>query len=105
MTANPSQLPALLLLHPEDNVFVARRAIGPNESLQIEGLELWIGAHVPLGHKIARCALPIGAAVLKYGAKIGSTTSDVAPGEHLHLHNMKSDYLPPHTRQTRPRES
>ena len=28
---------------------------------------------------------------------IGSATRDIEPGEHVHLHNMKSDYLPTYT--------
>jgi len=30
---------------------------------------------------------------------IGSATRDIAVGEHVHLHNMKSDYLPTYTRE------
>jgi hypothetical protein len=32
--------------------------------------------------------------VIKYGAPIGSATRDIAPGEYVHTHNLKSDYLP-----------
>jgi hypothetical protein len=34
--------------------------------------------------------------VLKYGAPIGSATADIAPGAHVHVHNMMSDYTPTH---------
>ena len=100
-----SALPALLLLHPSDNVFVARRALLEGETIVVDGQEITISQAVPLGHKVARWALAPGAAVLKYGAAIGSTTRPVLPGEHVHLHNMKSDYLPSHTRQTPERET
>ena len=36
---------------------------------------------------------------MKYGVSIGSALQGIHPGEHVHLHNMKSDYLPPHTRE------
>jgi hypothetical protein len=94
-----SHLPPLLLLHAEDNVFVARRTIAADETLEIDGKLVRANAVVLLGHKVARYALAPGAPVFKHGAPIGSTTRSVAAGEHLHLHNMKSDYLPSHTRQ------
>ncbi len=88
----------LLLLHPEDNVFVTCRTIAEGETVVIDERQVQVAAAVPLGHKVARHALAPGAAVLKYGACIGSATRHVRPGEHVHLHNMQSDYLPSHTR-------
>ncbi|HRJ73596.1 MAG TPA: SAF domain-containing protein [Terrimicrobiaceae bacterium] len=41
-----------------------------------------------------------GEKILKYGVPIGSATCDIAFGEHVHLHNMKSDYLPTYTLET-----
>ena len=35
--------------------------------------------------------------LLKYGVSIGSALRDIAAGEHVHLHNMQSDYLPTYT--------
>jgi hypothetical protein len=98
MQSKPS-LPPLLLLHPDDNVFVARRAICEGETIVMDNRQILISAAVPLGHKVARHELMPGSAVLKYGACIGSATCHVRPGEHVHLHNMKSDYLPSYTRQ------
>jgi len=31
--------------------------------------------------------------IIKFGAPIGSATETIDPGAHVHLHNMKSDYL------------
>lgn len=44
---------------------------------------------VPYGHKIAVTAIPAGAAVVKYGVRIGLATADIAPGEHVHVHNLR----------------
>ena len=49
---------------------------------------------IELGHKLARRALAADTRVLKYGAPIGSMKTAVARGEHVHLHNLRSDYLP-----------
>jgi L-fuconolactonase len=105
ITHSPTPLPPLLLLHPTDNVFVARRLVNAGETISVNGEVLNVSMSVPLGHKIARYALQPGTLVFKYGAPIGSMTQHVAAGDHVHLHNMKSDYLPTHTRQTRARES
>jgi hypothetical protein len=96
----PPALSPLLLLHPDDNVFVARRAILEGETILIGDRSIQVSVAVPLGHKVARRELTPGAPVLKYGACIGSATRHVRPGEHVHLHNMKSEYLPSHTRQS-----
>lgn len=48
--------------------------------------------HIPFGHKFALLALRAGDPVIKYGARIGTATQDIAPGEHVHLHNMRSDF-------------
>jgi len=90
---------ALLLLHPDDNSLVARRSLEAGEEVVIDGETIRMPQAVALGHKVARRALQPGTAILKYGAPIGSTTQPVTKGEHLHLHNLKSDYIASHTRQ------
>ena len=37
---------------------------------------------------------PAGEKIIKCRAPIGSATCPIATGAHVHLHNMKSDYLP-----------
>lgn len=45
---------------------------------------------IVLGHKIALCDIPAGAAVIKYGEPIGKTNQDIKKGEHVHIHNLKT---------------
>ena len=96
------KLPPLLLLHPDDNILVARRDIRKGERAEIDGESLTMPADVELGHKLARRALAAGARVLKYGAPIGSMNKAVARGEHVHLHNLRSDYIPSTSREIGP---
>jgi hypothetical protein len=93
------KLPALLLLHPDDNILVARRDIAAGEPVEIDGQAVSMPAAIELGHKVARRALAADTRVLKYGAPIGSMKIAVAPGEHVHLHNLRSDYLPSTSRE------
>jgi hypothetical protein len=97
LTARESKngsLPPLLLLHPDDNILVARRDIAAGERVELDGESFLIPAAVELGHKVARRTLAADTRVLKYGAPIGSMNTPVARGEHVHLHNLRSDYLP-----------
>jgi hypothetical protein len=93
------RLPPLLLLHPDDNIVVARRDIAAGEKVELDGEAFAVPAAVELGHKLARRAIEANGRVLKYGAPIGSMKTGVARGEHVHLHNLKSDYIPSTTRE------
>jgi hypothetical protein len=94
----PGKLPPLLLLHPDDNILVARRDIAAGERVELDGEPLLVPAAVELGHKLARHALAAETRVLKHGAPIGSLRTAVGRGEHVHLHNLRSDYIPSTTR-------
>ena len=93
-----SKLPPLLLLHPDDNILVARRDIAAGERVELDGESFLIPAAIELGHKLARRTLTAETRVLKYGAPIGSMKTAVARGEHVHVHNLRSDYIPSTTR-------
>ena len=45
---------------------------------------------VPIGHKVALRDLKAGDTVIKYGQDIGRILADVGPGEHVHVHNLKT---------------
>jgi (2R)-sulfolactate sulfo-lyase subunit alpha len=90
---------AVILLHPDDNVVVCRRTVIAGERISIEGsMDIIASRSVEIGHKLARFALPQFSKVIKYGAPIGSMTQAAKPGDWVHLHNMKSDYMSAHTR-------
>jgi hypothetical protein len=90
---------AAILLHADDNVVVCRRMVAAGERISIEGSsDIIASSNVEIGHKLARFALPRLSKVIKYGAPIGSMTESAEPGDWVHLHNMKSDYMSAHTR-------
>lgn len=86
--------PRLLLLHPGDSVYVLRDQIAAGEAVLVAGTAVAFPRALGLGQKIARAAIAAGEPVFKYGAPIGRATRDIAPGDHVHLHNLASDYTP-----------
>jgi (2R)-sulfolactate sulfo-lyase subunit alpha len=98
-TGAPSTLDkALLQLHGDDNILVCIKRIPALTWVLIDGQPVQLAQELPVGHKIARVSLAVGAKVVRYGAAIGSMTHAAQVGEHVHMHNMQSDYLPSHTR-------
>jgi altronate dehydratase small subunit len=87
----------LILLAPEDNCLIAAARLPAGATVEIEGERVTLAKTIELGHKVARRALAQDEKVLRYGARIGHVTGPVARGEHLHTHNLESDYLPTYT--------
>lgn len=87
----------LLLLWVDDNVLVATRQIEKGTELAIDGQLISLPQGLALGHKVARRAISAGETVTKYGAPIGHATQAIAIGEHVHLHNVASNYTATHS--------
>lgn len=88
---------SLLLMSPEDNCMIARTALAKGDTVTIDGQAVTLSQNILIGHKVARRALAVGEKVLRYGALIGSITVPVGIGEHIHTHNLESDYIPTYT--------
>jgi altronate hydrolase len=75
---------ALFQIDPRDSVATALRDLATGE--QLSGVTL--AEPVGKGHKVAVRALAAGDPVLKFGFPIGRATRAIAPGEHVHTHNV-----------------
>ncbi len=84
-------------LSPLDNIVILSRRVEAGMAIQVDGQTLTVTTPLGLGHKLAVRRIVAGEQIFKYGVPIGSATADIAPGEHVHLHNMQSDYLPTYT--------
>lgn len=89
----------LILLTPEDNCLIAAATIKVGTPLLVDGETVVLDKTLLLAHKIARRALATNEKVIRYGAPIGHVTVDVAKGDHLHMHNFVSNYLPTYTHE------
>ena len=87
----------LFKINPGDNVYVVRQSVLEGESLIIDGQTLTAKKPLGLGHKVAAQDILKGLQVIKFGIPIGSATEDILFGDHVHLHNLKSDYIPTDT--------
>jgi len=76
----------VLRIHTLDNVGVA---LCPLPQGQEAGGVTTLDA-VPAGHKIALQKIHKGEAVVKYGYSIGTATTEILPGQHVHTHNTAS---------------
>jgi altronate hydrolase len=76
-------------LRPQDNIAVARRPVPADSDLRFDGATVRVPAGVRMGHKFAVRPIKEGDAILKYGQVIGFAGRDIAPGEHVHVHNVK----------------
>ena len=103
MTAPLPDDPRLLRLHPADNVLTVIAPLAAGERLIAGGETAATSSALSLGHKIAARPIAAGEKIVKYGAPIGSATCDIARGEHVHTHNLKSDYLPTFLREDQAR--
>lgn len=82
-----------LLLDSADNCVVAIEPVMAGDEVIFEGGSLTAQSSIALGHKLAIRPVAAGAKVTKYGASIGSARVAIAKGEHIHSHNLASDYI------------
>ncbi|MBS27569.1 MAG: galactonate dehydratase [Alphaproteobacteria bacterium] len=74
-------------LNPADNVVVARAEIMPGTDIPGEGVST--NAPIPRGHKIATAPIAKGETIIKYDQIIGFASTDIKPGDHVHIDNCE----------------
>jgi altronate hydrolase len=84
---------ALIRLADQDNVAIATTNLAKGITLELEGTPVITRDPIPFAHKIAIRAIDAGAQVFKYGVPIGRAKVAIDAGQHVHVHNIKSDYV------------
>jgi altronate hydrolase len=72
-------------LHPNDDVWIVLKDVVAG-SVTPDGLR--VATDVAPGHKVARRAVTRGQPVHRYNQVIGFASADIAPGDHVHVHNL-----------------
>jgi len=75
-------------LDPRDNVAVVTVDVKSGDLIDASGIQVQATEPVPRGGKVALTAIPSGEPVLRYGEEIGLATQAIAPGQHVHTHNL-----------------
>ena len=78
--------PPAIRIHPRDNVVIARTQLLGGTALPGEGVT--VAGLVPPGHKVATQPIAAGEPVRRYDQIIGHATQAIAPGQHVHVHNL-----------------
>lgn len=79
---------SVVLLHEDDDVAVALRALGAGEHVDAGGHRVHVLADIPAGHKLAARDIGSGRRIRKYHQTIGVALRDIAAGEHVHVLNV-----------------
>ena len=78
--------PNVIRIHPADDIVIACRQLVPGTVIAAEGVS--VASLVPPGHKLAVRAIAAGAPVRRYNQIIGFARQPIAPGQHVHTHNL-----------------
>lgn len=83
----------LLFLNENDNIAVCLEDLAIGAKISQASFDLEVKNQIPRGHKIAIKPIKKNEGVIKYGERMGHATTDIAVGEHVHVHNVLGDRL------------
>jgi altronate dehydratase len=81
---------SIIVISATDNVATALEPLEPGRVIGEEGRAVTVREAIPRGHKMAIARIETGEPVIKYGSSIGTATSPIEPGAHVHTHNVSS---------------
>jgi hypothetical protein len=79
-----------LVISGHDNVATALEPLEAGRRLELNGHTVVVRAAIQSGHKLALVDIATGQPIVKYGSAIGTATSAIAAGDHVHTHNVAS---------------
>jgi altronate hydrolase len=78
-------------INPKDNVVIALADLPAGHPIELDGRRVFLTEPIPRGHKIALEPISAGMDIIKYGLPIGHALAEIAPGQHVHVHNVKTN--------------
>lgn len=81
---------------PEDPVGIAIYAAQKGDELEVkdvstqETFPIHVREEIPVFHKIALMDMEKGSDVMEYGQIIGEATENIARGQYVHVHNIRT---------------
>jgi altronate hydrolase len=81
----------IIEINEKDNVVVALRDLSKNDIIEVENIKIQIKEDIKRGHKVAIADFSIDENIIKYGYPIGHAIKNIAIGEWVHTHNIKTN--------------
>jgi altronate hydrolase len=88
LTSPPVPEKAVIHLHPQDNIAIARAPLPAGHTVRTPWLDLAVRQSIPMGHKIAVHRIAAGEPIVRYGQNMGRARTHIYPGDHVHTHNV-----------------
>jgi altronate hydrolase len=85
-----SEIQKFTIIDPADNVAVALNNLKAGEEIIIDRNIIILQNDIARGHKFTIKPIAKDADVIKYGYPIGKAQADINPGQHVHIHNLKT---------------
>ena len=82
--------PRVIVIANRDNVATALEPLAPGQTIEVDDRTVLVRDVIASGHKVALTRIAAGDPVMKYGNPIGTATSDIEAGAHVHTHNVVS---------------
>lgn len=83
-----------VILNAKDNVATALAELPAGDTLELKlgekKMVVTLSAPVPFGHKFSLANIESDSPVIKYGEVIGTATTNIQPGDYVHVHNVVS---------------
>jgi len=83
-----SNLSPVLVLHPSDNVAVARQSLNAGQTISAGEVTVTLNEAVPANHKLAIHPIALGEMIRKFGQPIGAAAQQISPGDWVHTQNV-----------------
>ena len=81
---------AVLVISVRDNVATALQPLQPGQVVEAAGVSVTVTEAIASGHKVALREIAPGEPVIKYGSPIGTASTPIPAGAHVHTHNVAS---------------
>ncbi|MFU2136785.1 UxaA family hydrolase [Gallibacterium anatis] len=78
-------------IQAQDNVAVALQNLSAGTVIHLADKEIILKQDIPRGHKFAVKDIAVQENIIKYGYPIGHATCDIASGDYVHTHNVKTN--------------
>ena len=84
---------SFIVMNARDNCATALTTLPKDTIVHINGVDVRLNQEIEIGHKFAITDNHTGNLIVKYGQTIGRATKNIAQGEWIHIHNIRSVYM------------